>query len=70
VVIVGGGFGGLACARKLAGELDEGCCWIECPRHGSRLDPRTGRPLSLPACLPVEVFPVEVRDDVVTVELD
>lgn len=47
VVIVSGGFGGLACARKLASELDEACCWIELSRHGSRFDPRTGRPLSL-----------------------
>jgi 3-phenylpropionate/trans-cinnamate dioxygenase ferredoxin subunit len=69
VVIVSGGFGGLACARKLASELDEACCWIELSRHGSRFDPRTGRPLSLRAYLPVEVFPVEVKDDVVPVEL-
>lgn len=51
------------------GERDEADCWIECPRHGSRFDLRTGRPLSLPAYLPVEVFPVEVEDGVVTVEL-
>jgi 3-phenylpropionate/trans-cinnamate dioxygenase ferredoxin subunit len=27
-----------------------------CPRHGSEFDVRTGRPLSLPAYLPVETF--------------
>ncbi|MFZ0383132.1 MAG: Rieske 2Fe-2S domain-containing protein, partial [Solirubrobacteraceae bacterium] len=47
------------------GELAETACSIECPRHGSRFDPRTGRPLNLPANEPIEVFPVEVIDDVV-----
>jgi 3-phenylpropionate/trans-cinnamate dioxygenase ferredoxin subunit len=40
-----------------------------CPRHGARIDIRTGRPLSLPAVLPVETFPVVVEDGVVKVEL-
>jgi 3-phenylpropionate/trans-cinnamate dioxygenase ferredoxin component len=52
------------------GELDETDCSIECPHHGSRFDLRTGRALSLPAYEPIEVFPVEVIDDVVTVEID
>jgi 3-phenylpropionate/trans-cinnamate dioxygenase ferredoxin subunit len=43
------------------GELDEQGCSIECPRHGSRFDLRTGRALSLPAYLPVEVFGVGPR---------
>lgn len=51
------------------GELDETACWIQCPRHGSRFDLRTGRPLTLPAYQPIEVFPVQVEDDVITVEL-
>ena len=51
------------------GEVDEAGGWIECPRHGSRFDLRTGRPLNLPAYLPIEVFPVEVEDDLVTVAL-
>ena len=38
-----------------------------CPRHGARVDIRTGRPLSLPAYLPVETFPVRVEDGVVKV---
>jgi 3-phenylpropionate/trans-cinnamate dioxygenase ferredoxin subunit len=38
-----------------------------CPRHGSRFDIRTGRPLSLPAYLPVETFAVRVEDGVVKV---
>ncbi len=41
-----------------------------CPRHGARFDITSGRPLSLPAYLPVETYPVRVRDDgVVVVEV-
>ena len=36
-----------------------------CPRHGSRFDIRSGRPLSLPAYEPVETFPVRVEDGIV-----
>jgi 3-phenylpropionate/trans-cinnamate dioxygenase ferredoxin component len=38
-----------------------------CPRHGARIDIRTGRPLSLPAIFPVETFPVRVEDGIVKV---
>ncbi len=48
-------------------EPDE--CVVVCPRHGSRFDLATGRPLSLPAFQPVDVFPVEVQDGVVRVQL-
>ncbi len=48
-------------------EPDE--CVVVCPRHGSRFDLETGRPLSLPAFQPVDVFPVEVQDGVVRVDL-
>ena len=48
-------------------EADE--CVVVCPRHGSRFDLATGRPLSLPAFQPVDVYPVEVQDGVVRVEL-
>ena len=40
-----------------------------CPRHGARIDIRTGRPLSLPAVLPVETFPVVVEDGMVKVDV-
>ena len=40
-----------------------------CPRHGSRFDIRTGRPLTLPAYLPVETFPVTVEDGLVKVSV-
>jgi 3-phenylpropionate/trans-cinnamate dioxygenase ferredoxin subunit len=35
---------------------------VECPRHGSPFDLKTGEPQTLPATAPVPVFPVEVRD--------
>ncbi len=48
-------------------EPDE--CIVTCPRHGARFDLATGRPLSLPAFQPVAIFPVEVQDGIVRVEL-
>ena len=35
---------------------------IECPRHGSEFDLRTGAPLSLPATRPVPVYKVSIED--------
>ena len=52
------------------GELDQGSCTVECPRHGSRFDLRTGRPITLPAYQPVETFPVSVDDGIIRVEID
>ena len=40
-----------------------------CPRHGAHIDIRTGRPLSLPAVLPVETFSVSVEDGIVKVDI-
>lgn len=52
------------------GEVDPQRCTVECPRHGSLFDLRTGTPLTLPAYEPVEVFPVTVEDGVVKVDVD
>jgi 3-phenylpropionate/trans-cinnamate dioxygenase ferredoxin component len=52
------------------GELDEAACTIECPRHGSKFDLRTGQPVNLPAYVPVETFPVTVQDGVIKIEVD
>jgi len=52
------------------GELDEERCTVECPRHGSRFDLRTGKPLTLPAYVPVETFLVSVEDGVIKLEVD
>ena len=52
------------------GELDEQTCTIECPRHGSVFDLRTGKPLNLPAYVPVDTFPVSVEDGLIKIEVD
>jgi 3-phenylpropionate/trans-cinnamate dioxygenase ferredoxin subunit len=52
------------------GELDAATCTVECPRHGARFDLKTGKPLTLPAYEPVDVFPVVVADDVIKLEVD
>jgi 3-phenylpropionate/trans-cinnamate dioxygenase ferredoxin subunit len=52
------------------GELDEQTCTIECPRHGSVFDLRTGKPLNLPAYVPVDTFAVSVEDGLIKIEVD
>jgi 3-phenylpropionate/trans-cinnamate dioxygenase ferredoxin subunit len=52
------------------GELDESDCTIECPRHGSKFDLRTGKPVTLPAYVPVDTFPVSVEDGLIKIEVD
>jgi 3-phenylpropionate/trans-cinnamate dioxygenase ferredoxin subunit len=46
---------------------DEGV--VVCPRHGANFDIRTGDALTLPAVTPVAVYPVQVVDGLITVEL-
>jgi 3-phenylpropionate/trans-cinnamate dioxygenase ferredoxin component len=48
-------------------DVDEGV--VICPRHGSKFDICSGRPLSLPAYQPVETFPVVVEDGWVKVSI-
>ena len=43
------------------GEFDADACTVECPRHGSLFDLRTGRPKTLPAFQPVEIFDARVE---------
>ena len=52
------------------GEMDPSRCAVECPRHGSVFDLRTGKPLNLPAYEPVETFDVVVEDGVIRVDVD
>jgi 3-phenylpropionate/trans-cinnamate dioxygenase ferredoxin component len=45
--------------------LSEGQLWcdereLECGKHGSAFDLRTGEPITLPATQPVKVYPVRV----------
>jgi 3-phenylpropionate/trans-cinnamate dioxygenase ferredoxin subunit len=51
------------------GDFDAEDAVVVCPRHGSRFDIRTGRPLTLPAYEPVETFPVVVEGGWVKVNL-
>ena len=44
-------------------------CEIECWKHGSTFDLRTGEPQTLPATKPVPVFVVHIQGDDVMVEL-
>ncbi len=57
-------------ASLAEGEIDQAGCTLECPQHGSRFDLRTGKPLSLPAYVPQETFPVRVQDGVIKLEVD
>ena len=52
------------------GELDESTCTVECPRHGSLFDLRSGRPKTLPAFAPVEPFPGRAEDGQIKLEVD
>ena len=52
------------------GEFNPEACTVECPRHGSLFDLRSGRPKTLPAFAPVETFEVRVEDGKVTLEVD
>jgi 3-phenylpropionate/trans-cinnamate dioxygenase ferredoxin subunit len=51
------------------GEVDVDFETIECPKHGSTFDLNSGKPRSLPATEPVEVFPVMTDDHDVYIEV-
>jgi 3-phenylpropionate/trans-cinnamate dioxygenase ferredoxin subunit len=51
------------------GEVDVDDETIECPKHGSMFDLNTGKPRSLPATLPVELFVTKVDGDDVLIEV-
>jgi 3-phenylpropionate/trans-cinnamate dioxygenase ferredoxin component len=48
------------------GEVLTSECEIECAKHGSTFDLRTGAPCSLPATRPVPVYDVRVTDDTIS----
>jgi 3-phenylpropionate/trans-cinnamate dioxygenase ferredoxin subunit len=52
------------------GEFDEADCTVECPRHGSVFDIKTGVPKTLPAYVPVDTFPVIVEDETIKLEVE
>ena len=51
------------------GEFDPETGIVICPRHGANFDIKSGRALTLPAYLPVDVFPVRVADGMIKVEV-
>jgi 3-phenylpropionate/trans-cinnamate dioxygenase ferredoxin component len=52
------------------GEVDVEMETIECARHGSTFDLRTGQPKTLPATIPIPTFPVKVDGDRIMIELE
>ena len=50
------------------GEVDVEDETVECPKHGSIFDLNTGRPRSLPATQPVEVFVTKIENDDVMID--
>ena len=52
------------------GTFDAAACTVECPRHGSLFDLRSGRPKTLPAFAPVDTFDVRVEDGEIKLEVD
>ena len=52
------------------GEFDEERCTVECPRHGSLFDLKTGKPMTLPAYVPVDTFPVIIEDETIKLEVE
>ncbi len=54
----------------IEGVLDQETCTIECPRHGSLFDLKTGKPKTLPAYVPVDTFPVIIDQDMIKLEVD
>jgi len=51
------------------GPFDAEACTVECPRHGSVFDLRTGRPKTLPAYVPVDTFPVIIDNEMIKLEV-
>ena len=52
------------------GELDQETCTVECPRHGSLFDLKTGNPKTLPAYVPVDTFAVIIEDETIKLEVE
>jgi 3-phenylpropionate/trans-cinnamate dioxygenase ferredoxin component len=52
------------------GEFDPDKCTVECPRHGSLFDLKTGKPMTLPAYVPVDTFPVIIEGETIKLEVD
>ncbi|MBI4313839.1 MAG: non-heme iron oxygenase ferredoxin subunit [Candidatus Omnitrophica bacterium] len=42
---------------------------LECPRHGAQFDVTTGKPVTLPAVVPVRRYEVKIQGDDLLVEI-
>ncbi len=51
------------------GPFDADACTVECPRHGSLFDLKTGRPKTLPAYQPVDTFQVIIDHEMIKLEV-
>ena len=51
------------------GDVDEDALTLECWKHGSTFDLKTGEPTVLPATRPVPVYEIEVREGSVVVNV-
>jgi 3-phenylpropionate/trans-cinnamate dioxygenase ferredoxin component len=51
------------------GEVEAYGCSIECTKHGSTFSLKNGAPESLPATVPVPVYPVRIEGDEVIVSV-
>ena len=49
------------------GYLEDGC--VECPLHQAQFDLRTGKALSAPATVDIQVYPVKVEGEDILVSL-
>ena len=52
------------------GTFDIETATVRCPKHTSRFDLKTGRPLSFPAVRPVRTYPARIEQGRVLVEID
>jgi 3-phenylpropionate/trans-cinnamate dioxygenase ferredoxin subunit len=52
------------------GYVDEAACEIECARHSSMFNLKTGEPMTFPATQPVQVYVARVENGNVVVELE
>lgn len=51
------------------GELNQEKYEVECPRHGARFDVRSGKPLCLPAVIPIPTYKVIIEKDDILIEI-
>ena len=58
-----------AYAELHEGYIDNDDCTIECPLHGARFDLTTGRALALPAITPIQVYEIQIENEMILVDI-